>query len=61
MTFSSDLTQMLFHELSTDTQKFYVELEDRLADAGRALQVDAVCAGGETLEVIIRINEKLDV
>ena len=60
MTFASDVTQLLFHELPTDTQRSYCALEEQLAACGRTLQVDAVIAGGSDLEIIIRIHEKLD-
>lgn len=50
---------MLFHELPTEKQVAYADLEVLLAEQGRVMHVDSVMSDGCTLEVVIRIGEKL--
>lgn len=58
MTFASDVTRMAYHELPTDVQRYYLELEDRLAENGRTLQLDGVVRTSDALEIIIRVCEQ---
>lgn len=59
MRFASETTRMLFHELPTEKQVAYADLEVLLAEQGRVMHVDSVMSDGCTLEVVIRIGEKL--
>ena len=55
--FSSENTRLLFHQLPTETQVLYAELENKLAKRGSMLYVEQVIAAGSISEVIIRIAE----
>lgn len=60
MTFASDTTRLLFHQLPTPTQVQFTELEERLAEQQQRLHVEAVRQDGNTLEVVVRITEHFE-
>lgn len=57
MTFASEAVRMAFHQLPTQTQVEYTDLEDRLADRSQRLHIDAVVQTDSYLEVVIRIAQ----
>ncbi len=56
MTFASDLTRMLFHQLPTERQVRYAEWEADLAQRAEMLQIDSVMVCGNVSEVVLRIR-----
>lgn len=59
MTFASEAVRTAFHQLPTQTQVEYTEMENRFADQGRSLHIEAVIQHSERcLEVIVRIAEQ---
>ncbi len=61
MTFSTELTRHLFHELPTDEQVRITRLEQHVAEAGFLLHVESVMTFEGSLNVVVRIAGKLNV
>lgn len=60
MTFETEEVQTKFHELPTQTQLDYCQLEIYLARADRSLHIfNLLRDENDSLQVVIRINEKL--
>lgn len=55
MTYASDTVRMLFHQLPTETQVEYSDMEARLAKRSQRLHIDGVMRHGQHSEVVIRI------
>ena len=58
MTFVSDAVRFTYHQLPTETQVRYAELEVRLALRGQRLQIEGVLRFDNILEIVIRITEQ---
>ena len=56
MTFASEAVRLLFHQLPTEEQLNYSNLEERLAAQGSQLRVEAVMRYERVLEVVVRIT-----
>ena len=56
MTFASETTRFLFHQLPTEVQVQYTDMEHRLAKYQQALCIDGVMTYDHTSEVLIRIS-----
>jgi hypothetical protein len=62
VTFDSEETQTLFHELPTQTQYDWICVEEVLRTMGYQLQVRAPAQGskdGTALEMVVEISEQL--
>lgn len=59
MTFASDTTRILFHQLPTATQMSYAEWETKLSLKNQFLQIDSVMQHGTISEVVIRITDHM--
>lgn len=60
MTFASEPVRFLFHQLPTETQVRYTEMEKRMAQRGQRLHIEGVMRFENILEVIIRITEQFN-
>lgn len=60
MTFSSELTRMIYHSLPTDTQLQFSRLESVLTAQDMMLHVESVMGDGKVLELVARITGPFD-
>ena len=58
MTFASEEVRMAFHQLPTQTQVEYTEMENRFADRGSGLHIEAVNHHADCLEVVVRVSHQ---
>lgn len=56
MTFSSELTRMIFHSLPTDTQLQFSRLESALTAQEMLMHIESVMGDGTKLELVARIT-----
>lgn len=58
MTFASEAVRILYHQLPTDTQVRFTDMEETMAEYKQQLKIEAVMQYDRSLEVVIRITEK---
>ena len=56
MTFASETVRLLFHQLPTERQVEFSEMEERLAKRLQRLHIDGVMTDSSVSEVLIRIT-----
>ena len=61
MTFASATVRILYHQLPTETQVRYADMENRLAGCGQRLQIEGVMQHDNILEIVIRITHDFKV
>lgn len=58
MTFRTESVRILYHQLPTETQVEYAEMEERFAKRGQGIAVEDVLFHENGLEIVIRITQQ---
>lgn len=56
MTFSSEVVRILFHQMPTEVQVQYAEMEVRMAKHGQTIRIDDVKINETCTEVTLRLG-----
>lgn len=60
MTFASETTRFLFHQLPIEKQLIYIEWEKKLSIKNQLIQIDSVMNHENILEVVVRITDNFE-